>query len=260
MSDEDTQAVDPTASAEAPAADSQSEDQGTHNDSTDATGTDQDSQGDSQAGNASDGKSDQPASPGDTGKPEDQGSKPDAKPLSRRSAQFRIQQLANENKELRAKLDPKPTQNDWDDEDPASDDQKPDIGKLVNDAVQAALKPVITEHSKAADDSEISELFTGDKASERSKYEPKIRSLWNEPQYKDVSAADLYKIVSFDDAVSTAVARGIEDYKAAEKEAKESSASGSSANNRTGKTGEKTAWDLSEKEFEESVNKVMSTG
>ena len=74
--------------------------------------------------------------------------------------------------------------------------------------------------------------------------------MWKLPQYKDVAAADLYKIASFDVAVSSAVAKGIEDYKQAVKEAKDSSASGSAnTSNRTGKGGKSIA-DMTDEEFQ----------
>ena len=234
MADEATQVSQDT-SAENTAADSESVEQtnASHETSQDA----------SQAGD----KTDQSASTGDKSKSETQDTKPESKPLSRRSAAYRIQQLVNENNELKKQVGkPKQEQNEWEEDTPTDD--KPDISELVAKEVERRLNPVMSEHSKAADDAELGELFSGDKASERSKYEGKIRAMWGLPQYKDVAAQDLYKIASFDDAVSSAVAKAIEDYKTAQKEAKDSSASGTSNSNRTGKGG-KSVNDLSDAEF-----------
>jgi len=238
--------------------DSQSSEQTTQGDTGDTQSQDQSTE-QSQTINA-EGKADD-ASTGDKSKSETQDSKPDSKPLSRRSAQYRIQQLTQQVKDLKAQKPPV-QQNDWEDED-ASDDQsqQPDISKLVNDAVQAALKPVMTEHTKSADDAEINELFSGERAADKDKYEGKIRELWNLPQYKDVAAADLYKIAKFDELQASIPAiqqQAIEDYKKAEREAKESSASGTSnTSNRTGKGG-KSVWDMSPEEFQKQNEQVKA--
>jgi hypothetical protein len=237
MADEATQVSQDT-SAENTAADSESVEQ------TNASHETSEDDSQKQSGDTAD----QTASTGDKSKSENQDSKQDSKPLSRRSAAYRIQQLTKQVRDLKQGKEPakQDEQDEWA-EDTQTDD-KPDISELVAKEVERRLNPVMSEHSKAADDSEISELFSGDKTSERTKYEPKIREMWNQAQYKDVAASDLYKIASFDDAVSAATQKAIEDYKTAQKEAKESSASGTSNSNRTGKGG-KSINDLSDVEF-----------
>jgi hypothetical protein len=185
---------------------------------------------------------------------ETQDVKQESKPLSRRSAAYRIQELVRENKQLKEQQ--KPVQQDEWEEEPAQDD-KPDVAALVAKEVEKRLNPIVSESSKAADDSEINELFSGDKAGERPKYEPKIREMWNQSQYKDVAAFDLYKIASFDDAVSSAVSKGIEEYKKADKEAKESSASGTSNSNRTGKGGHDVL-NMSSEEFQKHNERIKA--
>jgi hypothetical protein len=227
MADEaDTQTSEEEVSVETTTADSQPEEQTQDSNETSTEGAGE---------NQSDSKTDT-AEQGDKGKPETQETKPE-KPLSRRSAKFRIQELVKENNQLKKQVNKPITQeqDEWEEETPQEDDTKPDIAALVAKEVERHLNPVISESTKAADDSEISELFSGDRAAERSKYEGPIRDMWKLPQYKDVAAADLYKIVSFNEAVTTATARAIEEYKKAEKEAKNSSASGSAnTSNRTG--------------------------
>jgi hypothetical protein len=238
MAEEATQEVEQTSSAENTAAESQTVEQTTQ----DAGDTQQSTEQTSDI----EGKADA-ASTGEKKPSETQDVKPESKPLSRRSAAYRIQQLVNENNELKKQVGkPKQEQNEWEEE-TAQDDQ-PNIAELVAKEVERRLNPIVSESSKAADDSEINELFSGEKAGERTKYEPKIREMWKLPQYKDVAASELYKIASFDDAVSSAVTKGIEEYKKAEKEAKDSSASGTSNSNRTGKGG-KSITDLSDEEF-----------
>jgi hypothetical protein len=244
MADEATQEVQETSAAENTAGESQSQEQtnASHETSEGASGEQADKG--------------QSASTGDKSKVETQDPKPESKPLSRRSAAYRIQQLVNENNELKKQVGkPKQEQNEWEEDTPTDD--KPDISELVAKEVERRLNPVMSEHSKAADDAELGELFSGDKAAERSKYEGKIRAMWSLPQYKDVAASDLYKIASFDDAVSTAVAKAIEDYKQAEKEAKESSASGTSNSNRTGKSG-KSVSEMSSEEFQKHNERVKA--
>lgn len=251
MADEaNTQTSDEEVSVEQTTVDSQSE---TQAQDSNANSTEQ--AGENQEGQA-EGKA-ETASTGDKSKSEDQDSKQDSKPLSRRSAAYRIQQLVKENDQLKKQIGkPSQEQDEWE-ENPQEDD-KPNISELVAKEVERRLNPVISESTKTADDSEINELFTGDKATERPKYESRIREMWKLDQYKDVAASDLYKIVSFDEAVSSAVSKGIEDYKRAEKEAKESSASGTSnTSNRTGKGGKSVA-DMTDEEFIQHNERVKA--
>lgn len=208
-------------------------------------------------------KQDANASTGDKSQSDqNKDSKQEFKPVSRRSAAHRIQQLARENAELR-KNNEKSQQDSQDDQgdENAGDDPKPDINKLVAEAVQAALKPVMTEHTKTADDSEINEFFSGEKASQRAEYEPQIRKLWELPQYKDVAAQDLHAMLvgrNIDLVVSKAVEEALKQAKVAESEAKESSASGSSnISNRTGKDG-KSVWDMSSEEFQKHNEQIKA--
>lgn len=225
MADEaDTQAAQ-AASVEETTADSQSD---TQTQDSNVTSTE--------------GAGESTASTGDT-KPSQETDVKDSKPVSRRSAAYRIQQLVNENNQLRQQQ--KPVQQD---EENTAQDDKPDIAAIVAREVEKRLNPIVSESSKTADEAELSELFTGDKAAERTKYESRIRELWKLPQYKDVAASDLYKIASFDEAVASATARAIEEYKKAEKEARESSTSGSNTSNRTGKSG-KSISDMTDEEF-----------
>jgi hypothetical protein len=243
MADEATQVSQDT-SAENTAAESQSVEQTNASHET------------SEGASQEQGQTDQTASTGDKSKVETQDPKPESKPVSRRSAAYRIQQLVKENTELKNQQGKSVQQQDDLGDDTATDD-KPDISALVAKEVERRLNPVMSEHSKAADDSELGELFSGDKASERTKYESKIRAMWSLPQYKDVAASDLYKIASFDDAVSSAVSKGIEDYKQAQKEAKDSSASGTSNSNRTGKNG-KSVMDMSSDEFQKHNERIKA--
>lgn len=200
------------------------------------------------------------ASTGDTKPSETQDVKPETKPLSRRSAAYRIQQLTRENRELKQQQKPVQQEQDEWEENPQEDEQ-PDIASLVAKEVEKRLNPVISESTKTADDSEINELFSGDRASERSKYEDKIRDMWKLPQYKDVAAADLYAIATQSD-IATKIAQAkleaIEDYKKAVIEAKESSASGTSnTSNRTGKGG-KSVNDMTDEEFRQHNERVKA--
>jgi hypothetical protein len=242
-------------SAETPAVDSQSSEQTTQDTQSQDQSTE--SQSSDTEGNAD------AASTGDKSKVENQDSKQDSKPLSRRSAAYRIQQLVNENKVLKKQQEPKQEQNEWEDEN-ASDDtpQQPDISELVQKEVEKRLNPVITEHSKSADDAEISELFTGDRAADKDKYADKIRKMWNDPKapYKDVAAVDLYKIAKFDELQASIPAiqqQAVEDYKNAEKEAKESSASGTSNSNRSGKGGSDVL-NMSSEEFQRHNEQIKA--
>jgi hypothetical protein len=246
MDDESTQAVEETqaAPAETPAAESQVVEQ-----TPAESGEGQEPQKPAEA----------PASTG-AQKPSPQEVKPENKPQSRRSAAFRIQELVRENNELKKQVAPKEEADEFGN--PA--EEKPDekYAKLEAEIEQlkGLVKPVMTNSQRAADDAELSELFTGERAVEKSKYEEPIRKMWELSQYKDTSAADLYKIVAFDDAVKAATEKAIAEYKEAEKQAKESSASGTnSGKNRTGKT-EKTAWDMTDEEFKAATDKARASG
>lgn len=199
------------------------------------------------------------ASTGDKSKAEvSTAQKQEQKPLSRRSAQYRIQQLARENAELKKQTGQK-QEAEGEEGETATDDQKPDIAALVQKEIERRLNPFLSESTKAADEAELSELFSGERASERSKYEGKIREMWALPQYRDVAASDLYKIASFDDAVKAATEKAIEAYKQAEKEAKESSGSGhSNTSNRTGRTA-KSVDDLTPEQLEQH-NALIKAG
>lgn len=177
------------------------------------------------------------------------------KPVSRRSAEFRIKQLAKENAELKKQAKPAPQ--DEGDED-AGDDPKPNISALVAEEVERRLNPVLSQHTKTADDGEINEFFSGDKAAEKAKYEEPIRNAWKLDQYKELAASDLYKILNFDEAIASAKAQAIEEYKKAEKEAKESSASGSSNTiNRTDKSGNDIL-NMSSEEFQKHNERIKA--
>lgn len=175
--------------------------------------------------------------------------KQEFKPVSRRSSAYRIQQLLKENSELKQG---KPSEGEGD-----RSDEQPDIDQRVQQAVERALKPVISESTKAADDSELAEFFSGDKAAERQQYEPGIRELWKHPQYEKLSASDAYKLLTFDGAVAAAATKAVEEYKAAQVKAKGQSSGGSST--RTGEGKEKDAWALSEKEFQDELLKVKTS-
>lgn len=250
MADEaDLQVSEQGTSVEKTTVDSQSQEQ---TDDSNQTSTEQ--QVENQEGKTDEGQTDT-ASTGDQKQSENQDFKQDSKPLSRRSAKYRIQELTRKVKELESQKKPQVEQDDW--EETPQEDDKPDIASLVAKEVEKRLNPVISESTKAADDAELSELFSGDKAVERTKYEPAIRDMWKLPQYKDVAATDLYKIASFNEAVANATAKAIEEYKKAEKEAKESSASGTSNSNRTGKGG-KSVNDMTDEEFRQHNERVKA--
>jgi hypothetical protein len=121
------------------------------------------------------------------------------------------------------------------------------------------LNPIVSESSKAADDSEISELFSG-KPEDRSKYEGQIRSFWNLPQYKDVAAQDIFNMLrgkEIEQTITQAKQQAIEEFKKAEREAKDSSASGTSNSNRTGKGGKSIA-DMTDEEFIQHNERVKA--
>lgn len=170
--------------------------------------------------------------------------KQEFKPVSRRSMVYRIQKLAAENTKLKQQTQNNPAQQDQGDEDAGDDpsQEKPDISALVAQEVERRLHPVLSQHTKTTDDSEINEFFSGEKATEKAKYEEPIRNAWKLDQYKELAASDLYKILTFDEAIANAKAQAIEEYRRADKEAKESSASGSSnTSNRTGNGGKSLA-------------------
>lgn len=245
MSDEQTQADASTeAAGDKTSEDSQSETK-ENQDQKGSEGSGEDTKSDADAGD----KAGEDAGAGDK-KPEQK----EFQPQSRRSAAYRIQQLAKENKALKDQLAGKGEKKDegndgWKEDD--RQDDKPDIASLVAQEVEKRLNPVLSQTSEVADNGEINELFTGDRAGERTKYEGKIREMWKLSQYKDVAALDLYKILTYDEAM----ARGATAVKEADKEAKKSSTGGHSAR---GKGGEKTAWDLSEKEFKDKMTKLRS--
>jgi hypothetical protein len=166
--------------------------------------------------------------------------KTEQKPQSRRSAQFRIKELVRENNELKKQVAPKKeeTVDEWGNPiEPTEEKPDPKYAKLEAEIAElkGLVKPVMTNTQRATDDAELSELFSGDKASERAKYEEPIRKMWDLPQYKDLAASDLYKIATYDEAITQAKTQAVEEYKKVQAEAKESSASGSSnTSNRTG--------------------------
>lgn len=244
MADEaDMQESAQDSSVETTTADSQSEAQ-----TQDSNATSTEGAGENQSGSNADSS----ASTGDKQPSGTQDGKQESKPLSRRSAAYRIQQLTRENRELRQQAgQPTKEQDEWG-EAPAQGDSKPDIQALIDAAVEKRLNPIVSESTKTADDAEITELFSGDRASQRTEYEPQIRKLWELPQYKDVAASDLHAMLvgkNMDAIVQATRLQAVEDYKQAQKEAKESSGSGSSnTSNRTGKGG-KSINDLSDEEF-----------
>jgi len=254
MADEATeQAVDETASVENTTEGSQPETQ-----TQDSTATSTEQSGESQEGKTDNGDADT-ASTGDKSKSENQDSKPDSKPLSRRSTVYRLKQLVKENNELKQQLK-KPVQQDEWEETPQEEESKPDIQALIDAAVEKRLHPVISESSKAADDAEINELFAG-QPEERSRYESKIRSYWNLPQYKDVAAQDLYNMLrgsEIEQTVTQAKQAAIEEFKKAEREAKDSSASGSTnTSNRTGSQS-KNVMEMNDEEFREHNERIKA--
>src|SRR5581483_2102849 len=96
------------------------------------------------------------------------------------------------------------------------------------------LKPIVDDLSKNADETELKEFFSGDMAAHKSQYEDRIRESWNLPQYKDLAASDIFKILDYDSLIERVSAEAIEVYKQAEKEAKEQSSGGTSSANRSG--------------------------
>lgn len=244
MADEPIAAAgQPAASELAPSADSQSDPK---DQSQDSAGTQEQKPADQAAGQTTDDKK---AELKDSA---DQTKQSDGKPRSRRSAAFRIHQLATEVKDLKAKLGEKDGDQGDNDANPA--DEKPDIASLVQQEVAKHLKPFESVNTKAADDAELTELFAG-KPEEKTKYEGKIREMWNDqknPQYKDLSAEDLYKIASYEDAM----AKGAEEVRKADVEAKASSSTASSAA-RTSKTG-KSVLEMTPEEFQQHNEKIKA--
>ena len=227
MADEATPQATDVAPAETTAPDSATDQQ-----TTDSNQSSTDEQVENQ------GKADQakPAA-SDTKPSETQGDKQEPKPLSRRSAKFRIQELVDKNKDLQDLLNQR---NQVDDDGVGEHriDDQPNVAEIVQQEVKKQVDPIISESSRAADDAEINELFTGQTA-DREKYEGKIRSLWNLPQYKDVAASDLLNMIrgsQMDQLISQAKQAAVEEYKKAQLEANESSARGNSNSNRTDKT------------------------
>jgi hypothetical protein len=251
MADKAEQVADEATSVEETTADSQSE---TQAQDSNASSTEQAGENQGEAESQAD-----TASTGDNSKSENQDSKQDSKPVSRRSAAYRIQQLVKENDQLKKQVGkPLQEQDDW--EQPADDGPKPDIQALIDAAVEKRLNPIVSESSKTADDVELSELFSG-KPEDRSKYESKIRSYWNLPQYKDVAAQDIFNMLrgsEIEQSITQAKQQAIEEFKKAEREAKDSSASGSSnTSNRTGKGG-KSVSDMTDEEFRQHNERVKA--
>jgi len=247
-------AEESAATVENPTADSASDNQ-TGEQTSQTTETQSDSSDKQEGKSEQSESSDAGSSDKDQSKTQDS---KESKPLSRRSAAFRIQQLVEENKTLKKQLGQSDKQDDWEEETRADD--KLDVAALVAQEVQKALNPVVTASSKAADDAELSELFSGNNAADRSKYEGQIRSLWNLSQYKDVAAVDLLNMLrgkEMDQHLSQARQQAVEDYKKAEKDAKESSASGTSNTNRSGKSGKSVA-DMTPQELEEHNQRVIA--
>lgn len=189
---------------------------------------------------------------GEPAKPQEPGPKQEFKPSSRRSAQYRIQQLADENRELKRQLAGRQPQQDPEIEGDPQPTEQPDINKQVSEEVNRRLDPVLNVHRQAADDQEISELFSGDNASKRASMEPRIREAWKLDQYKELAASDVYKVLNYDADLAAARVQAVEEYKKAAKEAKDSSGSGASA--RKNSSGEQSAWDLPPAEFKKKTD------
>lgn len=194
------------------------------------------------------------AGSGDKEQSEKKDSQDSSQPKPRRSSN-RFSQLANENKVLKEENErlkgTGQNQDSGDDQD--VENAKAAVEQVAEKVFEKRMAPVIEQAKAAEDDKELSEVFVGDRASQRTKYESKIRDMWKLPQYKDVAAEDLYKLISYGDVA----AKTVETVKKASKEAKDSSTGGTSA--RKGDKSE-SAWDLSEKEFQERNNKVRASG
>lgn len=182
----------------------------------------------------------------------------DQKPPSRRSAQFRIQELAKENRELRIKNE-QLRKNTADDDQDGEDqpDSKPQESKPnVRAEVERYVAPVLKQSQQTADDAELQELFAGDNAALRDSMEPVIRKMWKQNQYKDMAASDLLKIAHYDAAIAEAGKKAVEAYKAAEKQAKEESTGGSSSS--TNRTSSKPASQMTDQELLEHNERVKA--
>lgn len=201
--------------------------------------------------------------PAPTGEPKQE--QKEFKPVSRRSAQYRIQQLTRENAELKRQQKPQNTQDDTGDENAGNDDDlSPDakrrIGTLENQVKELsnAHNSANSANAQAADSAELNEVFSGSKAAHRNKYEDSIKKLWEDKDYRGVAAESLFKMLDYDNAIERARAEAIEEYKKAELEAKESSASGSSnTSNRTGNHGKSVA-DMTDDEFKAHNDRVKA--
>lgn len=224
MSDEQTQQAAPAATAENTAADSATDKQ-----TAEGSTKPQEQQG---AG-------DQTSQDGQQQQQQQKQPEAGRKSSPRRSASTRIQTLANEVRDLKeenARLKAGRQNGDQSGEDEhqngsQQDSQQPN----VRAEVERLVSPLLKQSQETADDAEISELFTGERAALRGELEPAIREMWKQDQYKDVSAADLFRIARYDADVAAAGQKAVEAYKAAEKKAKEESTGGnSSTSNRSG--------------------------
>jgi hypothetical protein len=229
-----------------------------------AAGSQPDNQTPPQAPEAKPAEEAKPAASPESGapdKPQDQAQ--ESKPQVRRSAQYRIQQLASERDEWKAKYEAATkAQNDQDRGEPNPDDiqqqPQPDISNQVSKEVERRLEPVLSEHRQTADNQEINELFSGELAAKRAVYEPKIREAWKLDQYKDLAARDILRILDYDAALRQAKQQAIEEFKKAEKEAQESSGSGSNnISNRSG-SGGKSVDQMTDEELVEHNNRVKA--
>jgi hypothetical protein len=175
-----------------------------------------------------------------------------SQPSKVRRSSNRFKALADENTEYRklyGPLDTKKPQPEQQTEDNQSNDSA--TGSKLDPADKARLDRVernnslVLQQAKDSEDSaEIAEFFSGDHASERKEFEPKIREMWKKPQYKDLSASDLYAILNH----ATAGTKAVETYKKAQKEARENATGGnnSSTNRRGGTTATMTDAELIE--------------
>lgn len=167
------------------------------------------------------------------------------KPQSRRSAAYRLQQVLDENRALKQQLGTPPENGT-----PPAED----INAMVQSAIKKALEPYQSATTKAADDAELAELYSS--RPEAKAHEAKLREMWGKPQYKDLAASDLLKIADYDSLVERTTKQAIEEYKAAQTEAKKSSTGGNSSSNRSGKG--KSVTEMTPEEFAEHNAQVMS--
>jgi hypothetical protein len=210
-------------------------------------------------------KSGEPTPSGEPEKPKESGPQQDFKPTSRRSAQYRIQQLTRQKNELEeenARLKGTPAKQEPDEGTPQFGDEPqlkaPDVSEAVRREAARILDPVLSQHRQSADDQEISELFSGDLKDQRATFEPKIRDAWKLDQYKDLAAGDVFKILNYDSALANAQVQAVEDYKKAVKEAKESSASGTSNTINRHDQGGNPALNLTDEEFIKHNEKIKA--